>query len=849
MYFRNTPCLPYLLVILALSTAPISFAVDTPPPPIPFTVQNFIEVDQLHCFVQGGIPLPKGHAMPDAPFSVTDTAGAPVEAEVKVTAFWPDGSVKWVLVRMQPNVAALATLYFELRIGEGPVSPGPTFAHQDEEAIHVDTGVLRFTVLRNQANLLTDLTVKHDDTWVPMIAGGDGAELIVDVDQHVDGTITPTHFSANAQGEGFTATLEEASPTVAIIRLEGIHTAADGQTFAPYTVRLYTYKSDTQIRLYHTLIFDGDARRDFIRGIGVRIQAAPEEIVGYTLAEARGTGFPTTYVIDPSLPAWRRGILTQHSADAYTIKKVINPETNSRLRATAGTRSQGWGHLETTAGSISAAIRNFWQEYPKAIEVDAVDRSLSAWFYSPHAEALDLRRYSDWGYHSLYEAGAAGPGKPASPFNHDRSNATGISKSSELLLDFAPLGAPAARCATQALLFQRPPLLRASPEWMGSTGVFGHIATVPESGPGVDYFHTARKLHMDEQERNRWYSFIDYGDVMHSFNPAKDLWRFDEGGYAWLNNEGQISDGYWMAYLATGEERTYRFAEAMTRHVQDVDMFQIGPLAGRGMRHNVNHWGGTNRERRMTIAQNKRIYHFLSGDEHTADRIRFGYEKLPKGGGPINTPAMDFAVGATALLYLWESTGEVHYGETLQRCAETFCANPIGGYGFPAQFQLDLATGEGSIPDGTAMLADYFLTFFGPLRVLMETSNLTGNTIITERLLKWASLMHEPEDFAKEHQLHFGTDVQGAYSHLHVAAFAYRHTGDRRYLDVIRQAFENPALEIKEVGGDGPLQRPRHNAIHGQNSFQTNSNSITLYNFPYAFPLLGELDAALAVGE
>lgn len=806
--------------------------------PVPFTLTNVLDVEQSRHFVQGGIPLPRGYAQPDARFQVRDADQSALAAEVKVTAYWPDGSVKWVLVRMQPDLLARTTSHFTLEVTTDEALPPTGFARQDDTTIQVDTGALRFSVNRHKANLLTDLSVLLDGEWVTLLSGSDGAALVVELDRKSGGTTTSLSFNANEDTTHFSATLEEASPTVAVIRLDGVHQSKDGESFAPYTVRLYAYKNDTRIRLYHTFTFDGDARKDFIRGIGLRLTASPEKVVGYTLAEERGTGFPTTYVVDPSLPAWRRGLLTQHSADAYTIKKVINPETNSLLRATAGSRSQGWGRLETASGYISAAVRNFWQEYPKAIEIDAVDRRLTAWFYSPHADALDLRRYSDWGYHSLYEAGAAGPGKPASPFNHDVSNATGIAKSSEVLLDF---GAPAlspTRSAAQALLFQRAPLLRADSAWMGKSGVFGHFGALPEEGPGVDYYKTVMNLHMDEQERNRWYSFIDYGDVMHSFDSKKDRWRFDEGGYAWLNNEGQLTGSYWMAYLATGDERCYRFAEAMTRHVQDVDMFQIGPLAGRGMRHNVNHWGGTNRERRMTIAQNKRIYHFLSGDEHTADRIRFGYEQLPKGAGPVNYPAMDFAVGATALLYLWESTGDPAYGEQLQGAAETFCSNPIGGYGFPAQFSLDLATGEGSVADGTPMLADYFLTFFGPLRVLMETSNLTDNPRITERVLTWATLLLESEAVAKEHQLHFGTGPQGAHTHLHAAAFAYRHTEDPRYLQVIKMALKNPAQEMVIVGGDSPLEAPRHVVMQGANTFQTNSNSITLYNFPYAFPLM-----------
>jgi len=805
--------------------------------PVPFTVENFIQVGQAHLFVQGGIPLPKGHASPDAAFSVTGDGGAAVEAEVKVTAFWPDGSVKWVLVRMQPDIAASGRLDYELHM-EGGAAPPPPFARQDDDAIHVDTGALRFSVDLARANLLRDLAVNIDGAWVTMLAGGESAELFVEIERKEGDGNTPVHFSANRDREHFSASLEEAGPTVSVIRLEGVHASAAGEAFAPYTVRLYAYRNDARIRLYHTFVFDGEARRDFIRAIGLRLTAAPEKVTGYTLAGAQGPGHTTTYVVDPALPAWRRGWLTQNSADAFTIRKVIDPASNSPLRVAAGARSQGWGRLDTTLGVIGAAIRNFWQEYPKAIAIDAVDRTLTAWFYSPFGEPLDLRRYSDLGHHALYEAGAAGPGTPATPFDHDTYNATGIAKSSELLLDFTAPDAPPKHTAAQALLFQRPPLLRATPEWMAATGVFGHFGTVPASGPAREHFDTVSSFYAGEQERHRWYSFIDYGDAMHSYNPGRGEWRFDEGGYAWLNNEGQIACGHWMAYLASGDERLYRFAEAMTRHVQDVDMYQIGPFAGRGMRHNVNHWGCSNRERRMTIPQNKRIYHFLSGDEHTRDRIHFIYGQLPKGEGPVHYPAMDFAVGATALLYLWESTGEARYGDALQKACEAFGSRPIGGYGFPAHFELDLATGEGGVADGTPMLADFFLTFFGPLRALMETADLTGNQTIIDRVLTWTSLLLESEEVAKEHQLHFATDIGGVYAHLHAAAFAYRHKRDARYLDIVWRALAEPNVIFESRGGDGPLEWPQHQSMIDA-YFQSNSNSITLYNYPFAFPWAG----------
>src|SRR5581483_12085585 len=95
---------------------------------------------------------------------------------------------------------------------------------------------------------------------------------------------------------------------------------------------------------------------------------------------------------------------------------------------------------------------------------------------------------------------------------------------------------------------------------------------------------------LHEQDFRHWYSFLDYGDVVHSYDPQRDLWRSDQGGYAWNNNEAMIVEAIWSAYLHTGDPKLYRFAEAITRHTADVDMYQMGPLAGHGIRHHVNHW-------------------------------------------------------------------------------------------------------------------------------------------------------------------------------------------------------------------------------------------------------------------
>lgn len=807
---------------------------------VPFTIKNRVDINHPQVYVQGGIPLTQGKVQPNMHMHVTNQEKV-IPAEVKITGYWPDGSVKWVLVRLQTDMEGLKPLQFTLVCDSTPIpKPAPAFAHEDNTHIYVDTGALRFKINKTKANVVEHLSIQYENGWETLISDTSQASLFIDVNQSVYKTTSPKHFNSNQDTQQFSATLEEASPFLTVIRLDGIHTAESGEQFAPYTMRIYAYKNARLLRMAHTFIYDGDARKDFIQGIGLEFTFPNEDPKGYTFGTDRGYGAHTVYTTDPSLPAWKRGVLSQDSALHYRITKVINPDTNSTLNVNEGSRSQGWGQFHTANNRISVGLKNFWQEYPKAIEIDAEDRTIKAYFYSPYSDPLDLRRYSDLGYHALYEAGAGPAGTKASTFNHDKYNASYISKSTELFADFTPSSAKTPPIAATSLLFQNPPLLSASPEWIASTKVLGNVLPLDQlpHTKAQKYYTRCMNLLIDEQERNNWYSFIDYGDAMHSFNPAKDIWRYDEGGYAWMNNEGQLAGAYWLAYLTTGDERAYRFAEAMTKHVQDVDMFQAGPMAGRGMRHNVNHWGCVDRERRMTIPFNKRLYYFLSGDEHTRDRIHFIYDQLNKGSG--HYAAMDYAVGATALLFLWETTGDAQYGKALQKAAETFCSNPVGGYGYPASLNLDISTGEGSVKDGIGMLPDYFLMFFGPMRILMETEALTGSEIVKASILNWATLLLKPEEEAKKGQLNFATGTGGANSHMQVAAYAYAHTGDKRYLESIRSAYKEPTLTFTTVGGSGPLDVAPHVKIAAPNSFQSNSIAVTLFNYPYGAAALAE---------
>ena len=64
----------------------------------------------------------------------------------------------------------------------------------------------------------------------------------------------------------------------------------------------------------------------------------------------------------------------------------------------------------------------------------------------------------------------------------------------------------------------------------------------------VDYYQK-------QVDQHRWYGFWDYGDVMHTYDPDRHVWRYDVGGYAWDNSELSPDLWLWYSYLRSGRCR------------------------------------------------------------------------------------------------------------------------------------------------------------------------------------------------------------------------------------------------------------------------------------------------------
>jgi hypothetical protein len=99
------------------------------------------------------------------------------------------------------------------------------------------------------------------------------------------------------------------------------------------------------------------------------------------------------------------------------------------------------------------------------------------------------------------------------------------------------------------------PLLVASPQYYHSVRAFGLWSVRDTSTSfkaaieqGLD---ATLDLYLGQVDQRNWYGFWNYGDVVHSFDRERHVWRYDLGGMAWDNSELGTDTWLWYSFLRT----------------------------------------------------------------------------------------------------------------------------------------------------------------------------------------------------------------------------------------------------------------------------------------------------------
>jgi hypothetical protein len=774
--------------------------------------------------VSWGVPWSQGSVRPGSTFSLSAN-GAAMPLQSWPLAYWPDGSLKWSgFATVVP--AGLASQLSLAPAAASTAAAGTVTVSKDAKSITVDTGALQCSIPTSGANLIDSIGI-----------GGKaiaGASQLVCILQNGPAT-NPEDSPARERylSDVKHVTVEQSGPCRAVVKIEGMHRGTtSGREWLPFTVRLYFFSGQTSVRVVHTIVFDGDQEKDFVRGLGLQIDvpmreeprnrtvrfagpdggmwSEPLQPGGGSVAQETGQPFPGNPVFAKNA-IWNDFKLIQPDPGGFTIVKRTNPKA-TWLYSTAGKRAPGLAFAGDLGGGLAISVKNFWQSFPASLEIQnaaSPAAKLVAWLWSPDAPEMDMRFYDTAGHglDAAYED--AQPGL---------STAYGVARTSELTLFASAAWPTREQSAAMASAGNTLPLLAASPEHIHAAGVFG-VWSLPDRSTafkksiedGLDSVIAFYRRQVDDRS---WYGFWQYGDFMHSYSAPRHVWHYDWGGHAWDNTELGAPLWLWYSYLRSGRADLFRLAEAHTRNTSETDTYHLGPMRGLGSRHNVVKWGDGAKEARISQAAHWRFHHYLTTDERTGDIIHESAEyaglsvanfdpmreaepKMP-GEPPVRIRiGPDWFAIAGNWMAMWERTNDKQWRDRILAGVDSILAMPYGletgkpeanSKALAATVGFDNATGKlTAIPNPqthAVVPANYNLaTIQGGAEVMFELVPLLGRKDFEAAWLELCRLGVAPPDvWDKDRTTHNeGADAQyvpPGQSGARLAAYAYARTGD-----------------------------------------------------------------------
>ncbi|MCX4556507.1 Tat pathway signal sequence domain protein [Streptomyces phaeochromogenes] len=605
-----------------------------------------------------GVPWPKGAYEKEQTFALTDGDGKDVPVQSWPIGYWPDGSLKWTAHAVGPGAGS-----GKLTLAAGaPAAPAKKVTVDKRGgSIDVSTGVITAKIGKSGSTLVK--SVLRGSTEIAK----DGRLVLLRQPEIEDGDQGAEKYerfeSVIAEVE-----VEQDGPVRAVVRIDGKHRKGS-RSWLPFSVRLYFYAGAESFRMVHTITFDGTqepgkASGDFIRGIGVRFKVPMrdaaydrhiriggegtgllrEAVKGITgLRRDPGTAVRTAQfegkkLPDPStwdqrvttrlqyIPEWGDYTLSQLSADGFSVRKRTK-KGHGWIGAGGGRRASGFGYVGGASGGLAFGLRDFWEKFPAQLDIrDAQtdEAEVTMWLWSPEAQPMDLRFYHDGMGQDTYPEQLEGLNITYEDYEPEFGTPYGIARTSELLF-WAHESTPSAEAmAEQVDAVRTPAQLVAPPQHLIKAGVFGKLFSEPDRSTAAkakieDHLDFLFTYYKDQVEMRRWYGFWDYGDIMHSYDPSRHQWCYDVGGYAWDNSELSPDLWLWFAYMRSGRADIFRFAEAMTRHTGEVDVYHLGKWAGLGTRHGVQHYADSAKQQRIANTTYRRYYYFLTADERVGD--------------------------------------------------------------------------------------------------------------------------------------------------------------------------------------------------------------------------------------
>jgi len=591
---------PAWILIAGLAAAIIADEAASGPWPLPIQVRDTAGIDLLRP-VTGGVPLLEGAAPKGTVFALADAEGRAVPLQTSVLGRWKDGSARWVLLDFlaRPSAGGRATFRLDHDPAGGAAVPAAPVRVVEEQGR---------TILRTK------------DLALAPVADG-----ILRIGDRDDIRLTLTDESGmRCAGAVDSVKIEAAGPVRGTLALAGAFRRPDGTRVAGFRMRASLFAGLSQVFLEPHLLVDPAS------GVILEIRALDLEIVSRDAVRRASIGGSPGWDGPPDVPVR----LLQIDDTAYRIE-------GADAAGGAGDKAPGWASWSDGRGSAAVAVREFWQQWPKA--VSASDRGISIGLF-PAFVAGTFAHMEPWYKHQYL-------------FRENRYRLrTGQSRRWQVWVDLAGEG--------EALAAQvNAPLVPAvAPERAIATGVWGPIAAAGTRGMAA-YDAWAENLFENGYVRSiregRDYGAMNWGD-----------W-WGERGCNWGNHEYDTPAHILVQFARTGDPKYLHLGDTSARHTSEVDVIHfVNDDLRRHFEQEIG--GGRDYPVRPGMVHQHCVGH-VSGF-YPVDRIRALFVSLRVGEGPRPYLCLDpYNLGhiwTQGMVYDYFLTGDPWIRETVEKIGD-----------------------------------------------------------------------------------------------------------------------------------------------------------------------------------
>lgn len=546
--------------------------------------------------VTGGVPLAEGVAPEGSRFFLLDNNNKQVPCQSEVLNRWKDGSARWVLLDFQANPQAYGTDNFKLKWDSSardlqssqPVKVGRG------KVISAESGTIQ---LSTSSVALLRISKRVDVKLVLIDRDGQRCEGVVE--------------SAKVEKEGSLRT---------VLSLAGSFRNPKDKRIFDFRLRASVYAGLSQIYLEPQILINAD--KDIIQ----YFNDLSLEFVMLNPMKSAAIG---------GMPGWK-GI----PASGSSVRLIQTDDENYRIEGATGSGSQapGWVEMTDSKGVMAVTLRDFWQQWPKSLEVSSEIVKLGLF---PSFVSGTFDHMGPWYKHDYLFEG-----------NSYRLR-EGQTRRWQVAFDLSGKGEVLSKSINMSLV----PAV--DPTQAIATGEWGYIA--PAGSKGMTEYDTWADNLFESYCRSireqRDYGAMNWGD-----------W-WGERNCNWGNHEYDTPLHIFTQFARTGDPKYFYVAEQAVRHFSEVDVVHF---VNKELQEYFSQWESEAYPSRPGMVHEHSIGHV--GGFHPVEKIRELYIKLNVGDTKTPYLCLDpFNLGhifTLGMAHYYLLSGDPWIKETIDRIGE-----------------------------------------------------------------------------------------------------------------------------------------------------------------------------------